>query len=653
MENPSTSNVAYAELAPHSIHIAILSGSKVIATRALSLDAKADLASFVAEHKITGAVRVSLVGARNFLHRSDEAESGAIRQPGALQAHAGKMSHGFEGVLVAVAVDLATGMAPDVARVTPWMLAAVDAAALASARALLSGAGLAAKEITLAVPAHVGAVTASLGAGETALIIVPGDDEAQLAWVTSAGVQVVATAPLGYAKIYEAVQLGLGLKFKAAAGKLFYNENYDFTEAAPQIAESLAAVLKGNLGIQAATQLHIVGLIPTQVWLVNQLAIALGMRAWMPKATELAGRLTLEVDPSLVSASSAGLLLVAAAGSSDTAWVQSTLETLAARPRNTTPPFPATEPAGSAAPMAKPTSLPPAALASVPVVSVAVQEPVPLPSPVIASEPAARKSKKAPLMITGTVVLVAAVVGLAHLRSLAQRKVANEQIPPDQAPAQVESPPSSPTPSTTVPPGVTAPAANPIPNTLTPAALQSAADQLASDPRKFSNNRYRFEVTDKGFIQALTTTRGNVLVESAAGISLQGSYVGSDGRRKWFNVGGVDDSGYQAIITKSVKAGITVFDVKVVHPRFELEQSFTCMPEKVQATVRFTPINMRDPRGVIVAAHSVRLSPAALNPAVSMRASEDSFAYAMTGGALKIDFDNTIWARDGAAFSLL
>ncbi len=183
---------------------------------------------------------------------------------------------------------------------------------------------------------------------------------------------------------------------------------------------------------------------------------------------------------------------------------------------------------------------------------------------------------------------------------------------------------------------------------MPPAAATVVTDLSAADPRKFSNDRYRFEVTEKGFIQALSTTRDEVLVESAAGISLQGSYVGTDGRRKWFNVGGVDDMGYQATVKKSVKAGVTVFDVKVTHPRFELEQSFSCLADTVKVNARFTPINLRDPRGVIAAVHSVRLSPVALNPSLRMRASADLFAYAMKAGTLRVSFDNSVWARDGA-----
>src|SRR5690606_4256940 len=111
---------------------------------------------------------------------------------------------------------------------TPWVLAAVDAGSITAARETLTGLGLAPSDLTIAAPAILGAVATSLSAGETALVVLPGEDDAQLAWVGSGGVQSVAAAPVGFADIYEAVQRGLGLKFKAAAGKLFFNETYDF-----------------------------------------------------------------------------------------------------------------------------------------------------------------------------------------------------------------------------------------------------------------------------------------------------------------------------------------------------------------------------------------------------------------------------------------
>ena len=637
MANPSASNVAYAELAPHSIHLAVLAGRKLVAVRAFALDAKADMAAFVAEHQLTGAVRASFLGSKNFLHRSGDAESGAVRQPAALQGHAIKMPHGFSGAPSAVAVDAATGKVPDAARVTPWLLAAVDSAALAAARDTLVSFGLAPADLTLAATTHLGAVAASLSAGETALVLIPGDEEAQLAWVTAEGVQAIASAPVGYAKIYEAVQQGLGLKFKAAAGKLFYNESYDFGDAAPKIAEPLAVALKAILANRAATHLHIAGLIPAQAWLVENVAKGIGLRSWAPASAGLASRLGVDATGITLPASAAGLVQLAAAGSADGPWVQPTLEALAARSRPAAPAPAAPSVAQAGKPVEPAKSVVSAGKAPAsPVMEVSVAE----------SQSAAKKSNKGPIFIAAGVGLVAAVVGLAmHFRSPASRSDHPEAAPAPTVPAAATTPkPAVPAPTPQAP----VPAPAPTPPVATKPAVPTSVDLFANDTRKFGNERYRFEVTEKGFIQALATPRDEVLVESAAGISLQGSYVGTDGRRKWFNVGGVDDAGYQATVKKSVKDGITTFDVKVIHPRFELDQTFQCLADTIKVSAKFTPINLRDPRGVIAAVHSVRLSPVALNPSVRMRASADVFDYAMKAGALRVKFDNTVWARDGA-----
>lgn len=677
--------LAFAELAPHSLHVAVLAGRKVQAVRAFSLDAKADVAAFVAEQKIAGVVRASLLGAKNFLHISADAEAGAVRQPFALQAHAGRLSHGFDGVPVAVVCDAAAGVALDPSRAAPWLLAAVDAGAFAAARETLGALGLAPADFTLAAPNHLGVVASSLEGDEVALVVLPGEDEAALAWVSSEGVRAIAAAPVGYARVFEAVQQGLGLKFKAAAAKLFYNDNYDFADAAPKIATQLAEALKPALAEASATTLHIAGLTPGQAWLAEGVASALGLKAWSPAAGALAARLGLEVGPSSLS-SSAGLLSLAAAGSADAAWVQPTLETLIARPParpKTAAPFaklsaPVAAPApaealapakagGAASAKPAPAAAKPGAPAPAPAAKPAPKPaPRPAPEPVVAveaedavsspvAEAPARRANKGPIFLAGALVAVGCVAGLAMtMRGQKNRPaVASETAPAQSAPAAAPLATPAPAPTPTPAPAPVAPPSAPVvvapaPAPAPVAPVVSASDLFAGHPRKFGNDRYRLEVTEKGFIQALATPRDEVLVESAAGVSLQGSYVGTDGRRKWFNVGGVDDAGYQATVKKGVRDGATVFDVKVVHPRFELAQTFLCLPDGVKVSARFTPVNLRDPRGVIAAVHSVRLSPVALNPSLRMRPAADGFVYSMKAGSLRVGFDNSVWARDGA-----
>lgn len=688
MPSPSASTFAFAELAPHSLQLAIISGRRLVALRSFALDAKADIAAFVSEHGVAGSLRASFLAGKGGLHRSAEGEAAAVRRPAALLAHAGKLNPSFDSP-VAVAVDAATGAQPDAARVAPWVIAAVDGEAHAEARALLGELGLAPAEFTLAAPIQLGAVVASLSAGETALVVMPGDTEAGLAWVGEQGVVDVSTAPLGYAAIYDAVQQGLGLKFKAAAGKLFYNENYDFTDTAPKIAASLADVLRPALeGKPAAGLLHIAGLTSGQPWLVEALAKALGLGVWTPSADKLAAGL--DAGDVSVGSFAAGVLRLAAQGSGDAPWIQSPLDVIAQRSgsRPAQPavvaaaPAPAVVAPAPVEPKGEPKPAAPARaqetkVVAKPVPAKAAPSPASEPERVQSSEPApasvavvesvavteaaseeaapvaAKKSSKGPILIASAVGVVAAVVGLAmHFRSPAPRPEAKAEpaAPVEQAaPAAPAQPASTPVPagSPKAPTIAAVPAPAPI---MIPAASAAAGakDQFAGDARRFGNERYRFEVSEKGVIQAFATARDEVLIESAAGISLQGSYVGTEGRRRWFNVGGVDDAGYQAVVRKNVRDGVTVFDVKVTHPRFELTQTFHCLPDSLKVTVKFNPINLRDPRGVIAAVHSVRLSPLALNSSLRMRATTNSFAYAMKMGTLRVGFDATNWGRDAA-----
>ncbi len=663
MSSSTPSTFAFAEIAPHSIQLAVISGRRLIGLRSFALDAKAEIAAFVAEHGITGTLRASFFSSKAGLHLSSAQEASSIRTNAALLAFARKAYPALENPAV-VAVDASTGLAPNSSKPASWVMAAADGACITEARQLLTELGLAPSEFTLASPTHLGAVSASLSSNQIALVVMPGENEAALAWVGSQGVREVATAQMGFSAIYEAVQHGLGLKFKAAAGKLLYNENYDFSEAAPKISASLAEVLRPSLnGKNAAGLLHITGLTGSQPWLVESLAKALGLGVWAPPAEKLLAGL--EAGDAKITTSSAGILRMVAQGSGDAPWLQSTLDVMIARAANpVVAPAPAVKPAAPAAARSvqagggktnqQAKSTPPAsAAAPAPIRSVAVTEQTPV-------APVGKKSNKGPILIASAVGVVAAVVGLAmHFRSPAPRPEAKaepapteQSAPADNTPATGSTPASAPTPP--VISSVPAPAPLTIPSTgaTTPSAGSSSVAQLrdifAGDSRRYGNERYRFEVTPKGFIQALATVREEVLVESAAGISLQGSYVGTDGRRKWFNVGGVDDAGYQANVTKAVRDGLTVFDVKVTHPRFELTQTFECHAEAIKVSVKFTPINLRDPRGVIAAVHSVRLSPVALNPSLRMRAAADSFAYAMKTGTLRIAFDNTAWARDSS-----
>ncbi len=629
MATASATPAAFVELTPRTLHLAISSGGRIVALRAFPSDAKAAIAACVAEHQLGGSVRASLLANTPFIQLADGSDLAGERTPAALLAHAGAAPHGFDGTPCAVAVDAGTGTLPDATGTAPWLLAATDTKAIAAATRLLIELGLTPTSITLAAPAHVGAVAESLAPGETALVVLPGETGSHVIRVTAEGVQAVVTAPIGFSDIISAVQLGLGLKFKAAAAKLFYNEDYDFSEVAPKVAELLVNALRPALEGAPASYLHIAGLLPAQAWLIDRVAGALNLAAWTPPVS----------GGVAVQAANAGVVKLSAAGAGDAPWVQSPLEDAPSpeAPAATAPAEPPPEP------VPEPVVVAPVA----PRAAVAAAKPIAKPAPPAAAKPpkppvakvtttpaaTPEPKSKAILIIAGSSIgALVAGIGLSVFFS-------GRSDPPDpQEPAPIAATPGSMPRSA----AVAAPTPAPLSQPLVP------DDQLPAETRKFRNARYHVEVTDKGFIQAHASSSDEVLVESAAGISLQGSYVGTDGRRKWFNSGGVDDAHYQATVNKSVVNGLTVFDVKVTHPRFELSQSFTCQLDSIKVSARFTPINLRDPRGAITAVHSVRVSPMALNPSMRMQPSDDSFVFSTKPGLLRTSFDATIWARDGA-----
>lgn len=648
--------------------------------RAFNLDAKAEISAFVTEQRLAGAVRASLVGKRNFAYLSNDAESGSARKPAELQNRLASMAHGFTSVPAAVVCDARNGGAVEETGDAPWFLAALEKSALDAARDSLGALGLTPADITVATPLFLGVIAGTLAQGEEALVVVPGEDDATLVWVSSDGVRAVAAAPLGYGQIFDAVQKALGLKFKAAAGKLFYNTNYDFSDTAPAITRSLAELLRVSLEGSSARILHVASMTPAQAWLGNGLADALGLKVWAPDCAAMAARLGLTVGGG-VDAGAAGLLALAGAGTSNAPWVQPTLEVLAERPPvrgktaaavargDTTPPVAVVEKVqvttsdakapAAAVVAAQPVATPAAKRVETtvtPVVSTPVLAQVsrPAESASMASRvapPPTARSKNGPILIGVTVAVVASVVGLAmYFRSPRDRG----SVP---APVQQAAPVAAaePTPSAAPAPSPATPAPAPTPaSTAEPVAaapvVSNEADRSGAEARLFSNARYRLEVTEKGAIQALalSTSSEAVLVESAAGISLQRSSVGTDGRLKWFNVGGSDEAEYVASVNKSVVNGATVFDVKVTHPRFEMNQTFTCLESSVKVSANFTPIDLSDSRGMIVAVHSVRLSPAALSPSLRMRPEGDAFVYSVTGGEFGVAFDSSVWGRDGA-----
>jgi hypothetical protein len=621
-----TTPLAYAELTAHSLHLIVLSGREIVAVGAFPLDAPHDLAAFVAAHNLAGVRRASYLGVKNhfLLYPWDAALDAIWRSPDALAPHVARLARELESAQIAAVVcDATTGAAPDSSLPAPWVLAAAEANAFDGAARDLAALGLPPADLTLAIPPHLGAVIGSLADGDTALVVSLGTDDAVLAWVGASGVQAVAGAAVGYGTMFETAQRAIGLRFAAAAGKLLFNEKYDISEVAPKVVGVMAARLRPALDTRPAKILHLVGITPAQSWLAQGVAAALGLKVWIPESRAFCARFGLEPPESGLPSAFAGLVALAGAAPEDAPWVRPTLDVLIARhqaalakpaPEPTPvapPPPPAPEPTFEPVPPAPTFVFPaPPHVANL-AASPARDDRLPEAPRVPRAGPPKKKKNRSPAFVVGGVAF-ASLVGFAAYASFKEGWVSRVMLSPSEA-----LPPDSATP--------------------------------AGEVRKFSNARYRFEVSPKGVIHSLATSRSEVWIESIGGIELQANSFGADGRSKWFTVGGAGDPDYTAEVLKEMRDGNTVFDVKVRHPRFELEQTITCLDDRLQVVLRFKPLNLVDPRGRIAAIHAVRVLPVSLNPAHRMQATAPGqFLYSMKSGALVVVFDDTQWSRDGA-----
>ena len=91
------------------------------------------------------------------------------------------------------------------------------------------------------------------------MVWVPGETAGKLWRVTAAGITGVRDVPAGFGQIFDAVQAELGLKFRAAASKLFFNDRYDFGDAAEKIAGRVGGGLKGGFEGETPVALHVTG----------------------------------------------------------------------------------------------------------------------------------------------------------------------------------------------------------------------------------------------------------------------------------------------------------------------------------------------------------------------------------------------------------
>ncbi|MEO6568065.1 MAG: TonB family protein [Opitutaceae bacterium] len=171
---------------------------------------------------------------------------------------------------------------------SPWLLAATAAAAHSQMLASLAELQLKPARTAAASLHAATALVATLKARNTdaaVLCLDLGALNSHAMLVSRRGIEAAGPAAISLDAIAEAVQAELGLKFKGSAGKLFFNEAYDFSEAASKIAARLTPVIKtsiSGLGGVSPTELYCAGLPAKQQWLANALAAELGLTACLP-----------------------------------------------------------------------------------------------------------------------------------------------------------------------------------------------------------------------------------------------------------------------------------------------------------------------------------------------------------------------------------
>jgi len=168
---------------------------------------------------------------------------------------------------------------------TPSLVALCSAAAHQQAREVFETIKLKPARCLDATLASVGALATS--ASGTFLLLEIGELASHTLLIGNGNVLAARKVGLNLDQIAEAVRLELGLKFRGAAAKLFFNPDCDFSEAGQKVAGRIADVLKPELaqllaGQPAPLALCCTGLPAAQHWFEIELGKALGLALHEP-----------------------------------------------------------------------------------------------------------------------------------------------------------------------------------------------------------------------------------------------------------------------------------------------------------------------------------------------------------------------------------
>lgn len=251
-----------------------------------------------------------------FAHRANDDEAKSLRSAEVIAAHAATRNFNVAPPFVTTVCGVEEGRPVAAQGQAKWLLVGAGETSIKEAITYLAGFNVKPSLVSPAVTGHLGAVTTAVQAeanGGPVVVWDLGETHSWLFLVGARGVIAAQPSPVGTAQVFEAIQSELGLRFRAAAGKLFVNTSFDFSEAGPKIGVRLASALQPALGglPEKPVSLHCLGVPGTSAWLARDVAGALGLKAWQPDVLSLGRLLGFELAPnqsSHIASTAAGLL---------------------------------------------------------------------------------------------------------------------------------------------------------------------------------------------------------------------------------------------------------------------------------------------------------------------------------------------------------
>ena len=351
-------------------------------------------------------------------------------------------------------------------------LQAIEAvASVEQAENLLKKWNVTASRLTVAPIATAGAVVSWLQshAGTVAMLDF-GETVSHWLVAERSGVVAARSSTLTMDVVAETIREELGLRFKGAAAKLFFNDQYDFTEIGPKIGAKLAARLKpefASLPGGSSALLFCAGLMAPQKWFGDVLADGIGcgrLDLDVRKHCKESG-ITFASETQQLSLAWLGLLqLIRGSTPAPAAWLAEWRHPSALAKAPTAETRPAAPVPAPPAPAATPAAVPPA-----PPVAAVAAKPQSASAPV---KPAASPAPAASAVVTAKPTPAPAAVQAKSSEKPAPPKTP-ANVPPAKAPVPAVAKPSAP-----------APAAKPAPTPSPKSAPAQTAKPAPAQPAK-------------------------------------------------------------------------------------------------------------------------------------------------------------------------